>query len=203
MIATKCQTACSPSVGHPTLRARIVRMAAVWAVLGAVMGASVGMQGGGPVGAVAGMMAGMVELATLGVLFAVVGGTPQETVLGAVGGLLAGLGFGVMRFQAPVVLLANFGLIVGAIAGATLRAYLRLLTLPVVALGRLLLHRQPRPRVNGQGQDGRGEQQPYLPATPAPLASESPRGSVRGAPSRSRRTSAGGSDVLEPLARHQ
>ena len=98
-------------------------MSVVWAALGAIMGASVGMEGGGFIGAIAGMMAGIVEFAMLGAIFAVVGGRPEETVLGAVGGLLAGLAFNMMRVQAPLVLVANFGLVVGAIVGATLRPF--------------------------------------------------------------------------------
>jgi len=70
---------------HPTLRRRILRMSTVWAALGAVMGASVGMDSGGIIGGIAGMVAGMVELATLGVIFALIGGRPGETILGPCG----------------------------------------------------------------------------------------------------------------------
>jgi hypothetical protein len=138
-------------------------MSVVWAALGAVMGASVGMEGGGFIGAIAGMMAGIVEFAMLGAIFAVVGGRPEETVLGAVGGLLAGLAFSMMRVQAPLVLIANFGLVVGAIVGATLRPYLRLLSLPVILLSRIL-HRHQRPAVITVVNDGRIEHRPLVPA---------------------------------------
>jgi xanthosine utilization system XapX-like protein len=111
------------------------------------------MQGGGIIGAIAGMLAGIVELAMLGAIFAVVGGRPGESVLGAVAGLLAGLAFALVRVPAPVVMVANFGMVVGAIAGATLRPYLRLLSLPFVALGRLIRRRQ-RPAVVNAGPDG-------------------------------------------------
>src|SRR5258708_7109807 len=83
--------------------------------------------------------------------------------LGAVVGLRGGLAFGVMRVQVPLVLVANFGLVVGAIAGATLRAYLRLLSLPVVLLGRLLL-RDRRLSALALRHDGRVEHQPFMPA---------------------------------------
>jgi hypothetical protein len=145
MSASTFQTLSASPASHPPLGRRILRMSAVWAALGAVMGASVGLQGGGIIGAFAGMMAGAVELAMLGAIFAVVGGRPDESVLGAVAGLLLGLAFGLMNVQAPVVLVANFGMVVGAIAGATLRAYLRLLALPVVVLGRRLRPRHRRP----------------------------------------------------------
>jgi len=134
-----------------------------------------GMQGGGIIGAIAGMLAGMVELAMLGAIFAVVGGRPGESVLGALGGLLVGLAFGVMSVQAPVVLVANFGMVVGAIAGATLRAYLRLLALPCLALGRLL-HRQQRPAVITLGHDGLIEHHPFSPAASSPYAGNHPVG---------------------------
>jgi hypothetical protein len=111
-------------------------MSTVWATLGAVIGTSVGIQGGGLNGAILAMMAGMVELAVLGVAFAIAGGTPEETMLGGVAGLLLGLAACAVGGQAPVVLVTNFGLLVGAILGATLRAYLRLLSLPVILLGR-------------------------------------------------------------------
>jgi hypothetical protein len=178
MGASTFQTLSPTPATHPTLGRRILRMSAVWAVLGAVMGASVGMEGGGIIGAIAGMMAGIVELAMLGAIFAVVGGTPEETVLGAVAGLLAGLAFGVMRVQAPVVLVANFGLVVGAIAGATLRAYFRLLTLPCLALGRLL-HRHQRPAGIAGGHDGLIEHQPFVPASSWPYAGNHPVGLQR------------------------
>jgi hypothetical protein len=114
----------------------------VWAALGAVMGAGVGLEGGGIVGAVGGMIAGMVELAVLGACCALVGGRPGESVVGAVVGLLAGLTVGIGAKPAPVGLVASFGLIFGAITGATLRPYLKLLSLPLLLLGRLLRRHQ-------------------------------------------------------------
>jgi hypothetical protein len=118
-------------------------MMKVWAALGAVMGAGVGLEGGGIVGAVAGTIAGMVELAVLGACCTLVGGRPEESVVGAVVGLLAGLTVGIVATPAPVGLVAGFGLVFGAITGATLRPYLKLLSLPVILLGRLV-HRHQR-----------------------------------------------------------
>jgi hypothetical protein len=112
-------------------------MSRIWTVLGAVMGASVGMERGGTIGAIAGVAVGVSELATFGVPFALIGGRPQETILGAVGGLLGGLAVGMMGAHAPVVLLANVGLFVGAVVGATLHAYLRVLSLPLILLERI------------------------------------------------------------------
>jgi hypothetical protein len=68
------------------------------------MGASVGMQGGDLIGAIAALMGGAVELAMLRAMFAVVGERPEESVLGAVVGLLFGRTFGLVSVQAPVVL---------------------------------------------------------------------------------------------------
>jgi hypothetical protein len=119
-------------------------MMSVWAVLGAFMGAGAGLAGGGIVGAIGGMIGGMVELAVLGACFTLIGGRPAESVVGAVGGLLTGLAVGIVAKPAPVVLAACFGLAFGAITGATLRPYLRLLSLPVLLLGRFL-RRPERP----------------------------------------------------------
>ncbi len=164
MSLSQCQLQSQATASHPTLRRRILRMMTVWAALGAIMGASLGMSGGGLSGAIAGMIAGMFELAALGTVFALLGGRPEETVLGAGVGLLAGLAFGVMRVQAPLVLVANFGLVVGAMVGATLRPYLRLLTLPVLLLGRLL-RRYQRPVAIALRHDGLVEHRPFgLPA---------------------------------------
>jgi hypothetical protein len=131
------------AASHPTLRKRILRMMRVWAVLGALMGAGAGLEGGGFVGAIAGMIAGMVELAVLGAGCALIGGRPGESVAGAVVGFLTGLTVGIVARPAPVVLATSFGLVFGAIAGATLRPYLNLLSLPFILLGRLLRRHQP------------------------------------------------------------
>jgi hypothetical protein len=120
------------------------------------------MQGGAIPGAIAAMMAGMVELAILGALFAAIGGRPGESVLGAAVGLLGGLAAGAMGVKAPAVLVANFGMVVGAIAGATLRPYLRLLALPFLLLARHL-HRHERPAAISEEHQGPVEHQPFVP----------------------------------------
>ena len=155
MSALESQTFSPTPVPHPTLGKRILRMKAVWAAPGAIVGANVGMECGGFIGAIAVVVvAGMVEFATLGAIFALIGGRPKETILGALGGLIGGLAVGMMGGQASVVLLANVGLVVGAIVGATLRAYLWLLSLPVVLLGRILRPRNHRPGLVTLRQDG-------------------------------------------------
>jgi hypothetical protein len=128
-------------------------MMSVWAALGAVMGAGVGLAGDGIVGAVGGMIAGMVELALMGACFALIGGRPGESVVGAVAGLLTGLTVGLVARPAPVAFVASFGLIFGAITGATLRPYLRLLSLPLILLGRFL-RRHQRPALIARGRMG-------------------------------------------------
>jgi hypothetical protein len=122
----------------------MLRKMAVWAILGAIMGASLGMLGGGFIGAIAGMVVGTSEVVNLGVIFALLGGTPQEAILGAGGGLLGSLAVGMMGGRAPILLVATVGMMVGAIVGATLHSALRLLALPVVLLGRLLRRCQGR-----------------------------------------------------------
>jgi hypothetical protein len=137
-------------------------MSAVWAALGAIMGASLGMSGGGLIGAIAGMIAGIVELAALGAVFALLGGRPQETILGATGGLLGSLAVGMLRGPAPIIFVANFGMIYGAIIGATLQSYIRLVTLPITLLGRLL-RRFQRPVVIVHPHEGLGEHRSFGP----------------------------------------
>jgi hypothetical protein len=91
------------------------------------------------------MVAGMVVFAILGAIFALIGGRPKETIVGALGGLLCGVAVGMMGWQASVVQFANVGLVAGTIVGTTLRAYLWLLSLPVVLLGRIKRHRHTCP----------------------------------------------------------
>jgi hypothetical protein len=138
-------------------------MSTAWAALGAVVGASLGLGGGGIIGAIATMIAGTAELAVLGAIFALIGGTPRESIIGAVGGLLIGLTVGMVGGQGSVALVANFGLVFGAITGATLRPYLRLLSLPIIFLVRLL-HRDQRLSALALRHDGRIEHQPFVPA---------------------------------------
>jgi hypothetical protein len=159
MSVSQYQIQSQASASHPSLRRRILRMATVWAALGAFMGAGVGLEGGGIIGAVAGMIGGMVELAVLGAIFALIGGNPRESIVGAGLGLLLGLTAGMVGKPAPVSLVACFGLLYGAIAGATLRPYLRLLALPFILLGRLLRRQQP-PAVVAVRIDGRSEHRP-------------------------------------------
>jgi hypothetical protein len=113
-------------------------MAAAWAALGAVMGAGLAMDGGDVHGVIAFMIAGMIEMAALGAVFGLIGGGPQESVVGAVWGLVVGLATGLVAGHARVVLVADLGLVVGAVAGGTLRPYLRVMSLPALLLCRVL-----------------------------------------------------------------
>jgi hypothetical protein len=198
MSASKIQTLSPTPAPNPRLRGRILRMATVWAALGAVMGASVGMQGGGIIGAIAGMLAGVTELAALGAIFALIGGTPQGTLLGAVGGLLVGMTMGLMGETASAVLVADFGLVVGAIAGATLRPYLRLLALPIILLGRLL-HRHQRPAFIALGHDRSHELRPFVPVISSFSGGRTSPACKTLTRSRTVRRSAGGTVSLGPL----
>jgi hypothetical protein len=150
-------------------------MKAVWAAVGAVMGAGVGMKCGGFSGAIVLMTACVFEFATLGAIFALIGGRPNETILGAVGGLLGGLTVGMMGGQASVVLLANVGLLVGAVVGSTLHACLRVFSLPITLLEQML-RRHQRPTVIAMGPDGLNGHQPFLPATSTLYAGTHPVG---------------------------
>ncbi len=141
-------------ISHPRLRQRVVRMATVWVGLGAVMGFSLGMTSGGLIGAVATMVAGMVEMVILGTLFALIGGRPGESLLGSGCGLVIGTGAGLMGRHANAVFLANFGLVAGALAGGTLRPYLKLVSLPAVLLWR---RRNSLLRLVSPGETGAGQ----------------------------------------------
>jgi hypothetical protein len=144
MSAINASTRAPTSLSHPTLGRRVLRMAVAWAGLGAVMGTGVGLGSGGVVVAVACLIAGMIELAALGAVLALFGGRPGESLLGGGCGLAVGAVSGLAGVQASVVLAAAFGLVVGALVGATLRPYLRLVSLPIVLLVRVLPSRYRR-----------------------------------------------------------
>jgi hypothetical protein len=88
-----------------------------------------------------------------------------------------------MERPAPIILLANVGMAVGAIAGASLRAYLQLLSLVIILLGRMLDSRrgtgQPAkrpdapviltPRSCSSRSDGRGGRSPRHPVSTTSL----------------------------------
>jgi hypothetical protein len=136
--ASQFQTFSPELTVAPTLQKRILRLSTIWATLGALVGASLGKEAGGFFGAVLGMFLGISELTTLGVVFALIGGRPQETILGAIGGLLGSLAVGMMEGPVPIVLLAVVGLVVGAIAGALHRACILVLSFLIIVLGRAL-----------------------------------------------------------------
>jgi hypothetical protein len=135
--------ATTPAFRH-TLGRRVLRMTTTWAALGVVMGASLGIDNGSVVGAVACMIAGMIEMASMGAVFGLIGGKPQECVVGAVSGLIVGLVTGLVAGQTHLGFVAAFGLVVGALIGATFRPYLRLISLPIVLLVRFLPIRHRR-----------------------------------------------------------
>jgi hypothetical protein len=59
-------------------------------------------------------------------------------------GLVVGLATGLVAGHPRVVLVADLGLVVGAVAGGTLRPYVRLISLPALLLGRVLSARRRR-----------------------------------------------------------
>jgi hypothetical protein len=112
-------------------------MACVWAGLGVILGLGVSPASGDVVGVVACMVTGIIELAALGAILTFIGGRPGESLVGAGCGLALGAIAGLAGVPTGPVPAAPFGLVVGALAGATLRAYFRLITLPVVLLVRI------------------------------------------------------------------
>lgn len=122
---------------QPPPRGRVRRMATAWMALGAVMGAGLGIDDGGGTGVIAFMIAGMIEMAALGAVFGLIGGGPEESIVGASWGLIVGLATGLIVGHARIILVADLGLIIGAIAGATIRPYFRLIALPALLLARV------------------------------------------------------------------
>jgi hypothetical protein len=143
MSATRPSALATTPPTQPMPGRRVLRMAVAWAGLGAVMGASVGWESGGVIGTIACLIAGMIELAALGAVLGLIGGRPGESLLGGGCGLTVGAVAGLAGVQAGPVP-AAFGLVVGALAGATLRPYLRLVALPIVLLVRVLPSRHGR-----------------------------------------------------------
>jgi hypothetical protein len=125
------------SPARPSLGKRVGGMAVTWAFLGATMGASAGGVSGGFVGAIAGVMAGAVELAVLGAALGVIGGRPGESLLGGACGAAGGVIAALVGGHPSPVLTVDFGLVVGALVGATLKPYCRVISLPIFLLRRL------------------------------------------------------------------
>jgi hypothetical protein len=164
-------------------------MTAAWAGLGVVMGAGLGIESGSVVGTIACLIAGLIEMAALGAIFSLIGGRPGESLLGGGCGMAVGAVAELAGGQSSVVLAADFGLVAGALAGATLRPYLRLLSLPVLLVGRVLASPHRRRTVEAPRVAGRLDDQPLIPITSRRRPATSFRVSAESAPSRSDRES--------------
>jgi hypothetical protein len=95
---------------------------------------------------------------------------PGESLFGVGCGLAVGAVAGLTGVHAGPVPAAAFGLIVGALAGATLRPYVRLVSLPIVLLVRVLPDRRglvecPMPRLGGRLPSARIGFSPFEPVT--------------------------------------
>jgi hypothetical protein len=101
-------------------------MVLVWLLFGVVVGAGSGPAADGVIGVLAGAIAGVLLFPLVGAALGLLGGRAREALLGGACGLLAGVvaGLAGRRALLPTV---NTCLVAGALVGATLPAYLRLL----------------------------------------------------------------------------
>jgi hypothetical protein len=107
-------------------RGRVGRMAAAWALVGVILGFLTRAEPHAPASGIAGAIAGMLVMAPLGALLGRFGGRPAEALLGAALGTLVGMVAGFAQGHGLVALGAERGLIIGTVAGTTVRPYSRL-----------------------------------------------------------------------------
>lgn len=107
------------------VRARLARMMSAWLALGALVGIGSGATAVGAATTVlANMLAGMILFPPVGLLLGLIGGRARESLLGAAVGAILGAALGAVAGPAGLVETATHALLVGALAGATLRPYL-------------------------------------------------------------------------------
>jgi hypothetical protein len=119
------RTASFPPVS--TLWGRLWAMAVLWGVLGAVVGAGSNSVGVGAIAVISAMIAGTLVLSPLGVGLALIGGRPQESLFGGLGGWSVGALAGAITGVVSPLAQASFTLLVGALFGATFCGLFRLL----------------------------------------------------------------------------
>jgi hypothetical protein len=106
---------------HPpySLGSRVRDMALLWVALGVVLGAGSTSFKGGAIGVVSGAIAGILILPFLGGFLGLIGGRPQETLFGALSGLVVGAAAGALHGSADLPAQVTFTLMLGALVGAT------------------------------------------------------------------------------------
>ena len=111
-----------PALAPPKPWRRAVHMMLVWMLLGVAVGIGAAPANAGMVRMISGAIAGMIVMSVVGAIVGLVGGKVWESFVGALCGVLTGVIAGVISGQPNIGFKANVGLIVGAIAGATLPA---------------------------------------------------------------------------------
>jgi hypothetical protein len=109
------------AMAHPlgTLGKRVRNMTLLWLGFGALVGAGTAPPGAGTIGILSGAIAGMLVLPLLGTALGLMGGQLRETLAGGLCGLAVGTAVAALRTEAPWQFGADFGLLVGGLAGAT------------------------------------------------------------------------------------
>ena len=97
-------------------------MMLTWMFFGVAVGISATPTDADMVRLISGAIAGMIVMSVLGSIVGLVGGRVKWSIIGAFCGVATGVIAGVISGQPNIGLKANVGLIVGAIAGATLPA---------------------------------------------------------------------------------
>ena len=111
-------------------------MLVVWGAIGMAVGVLTA-QTPGPIGIVAGIIAGVIVITPLGALLTLIGGRARESLIGAaLGVLLVPALARLVALPVTSVSLAPFGLILGALVGATAVTALYRLPLLVMSVSR-------------------------------------------------------------------
>jgi hypothetical protein len=110
-----------------TLGKRVRNMTLLWLAFGSLVGAGTAPPGAGAIGILSGAIAGMLVLPLLGTALGLMGGQVRETLAGGLCGLAVGAVAGALGTETPLLFGANFGLLVGGLAGATFLGLCRLL----------------------------------------------------------------------------
>jgi hypothetical protein len=109
-------------------------MSLVWLGFALYVGATSMLPGADVIGLVSGAIAGVIVLVPIGVVLGLLGGRWKETCIGGVSGLTIGGLAGLLTGQANALLVANTGLVGGALLGATFSTLFHRVRAVVLAL---------------------------------------------------------------------
>lgn len=135
-----CSTSVDPSEQVPLRgqrRRNVKAMTLVWVSFGILIGAGTSPPHGGPIGLISGVLAGVIVFPWMGAALGLLGCQPKPTILGGGCGALLGAAALMAVSSAGALHGACFGLIAGAMVGATflpvIRFYKRILSFAVRA----------------------------------------------------------------------